>query len=249
MTEPWSRLDFPPSIPAWGLCQGRHGLPTLTTPCPGRKQVTCPTYVSLCSFEFNGSPWWILHKASHHRPVYLYFELLFPWIFFFKAVDTLFFFAVKICSLKEHKGRTHCAFFQKCLELPAYRQNKPFESCLHLQLSLKDISRLERMFYFSRYLKIAYPNKRKMWLLQVTSSYPMMNMFLIKAWAQNWVSREPLWGLIALPRHPPLWVLMLTADTRGHCVYSAVRKVISEAWQLLVLKLLWGKQKPFCSVP
>ena len=132
---------------------------------------------------------------------------------------------------------------------PSLWQNKPFESRLHLQLSLKDISRLERMFYFSRHLKIAYPNKRKMWLLQVTSSYPVMNMFLIKAWAQNWVSREPLWGLIALPRHPPLWVLMLTADTRGHCVYSAVRKVISEAWQLLVLKLLWGKQKPFCSVP
>lgn len=88
MTEPWSRLDLPLSIPAWGLCQGRHGLPTLATSCPGRKQVTCPTYVSLCSFEFDGSLWWILHKASHHRPVCLCFELLFPWIFF-KAVDTL----------------------------------------------------------------------------------------------------------------------------------------------------------------
>ena len=107
----------------------------------------------------------------------------------------------------------------------------------------------KEFFFFRRYLKTAYPNKRKTWLLQVTSSYPVMNMFLIKAWAQNWVSREPLWGLIALPRHPPSWVLMLTADTRGHCVYSAVRKVISEAWQLLVLKLLWGKQKPFCCVP
>lgn len=107
----------------------------------------------------------------------------------------------------------------------------------------------KNVFFFPRYLKTTYPNKRKVWLLQVTSSYPMMNMFLIKAWAQNWVSQEPLWGLIALPRHPPSWVLMLTADTRGHCVYSAVRKVISKAWQLLVLKLLWGKQKPFCSVP
>lgn len=35
----------------------------------------------------------------------------------------------------------------------------------------------------------------------------------------------------------------------GHFVDLAVRKVISEAWQLLELKLLCGKQKPFCSVP
>lgn len=103
--------------------------------------------------------------------------------------------------------------------------------------------------FFSRYLKTIYPNKRKMWLFQVTSSYPKMNMFLIKAWAQNWVWWEPLWYLITLLRHPPPLVLMLTLDTQGHCVYSEVRKVISEAWQLLVLKLLCGKQKPFCSVP
>lgn len=103
--------------------------------------------------------------------------------------------------------------------------------------------------FFSRYLKTLYPDKRKMWSFQVTSSYLTMNMILMKAWAQNWVSCKSLWCLLFLLRYLPSLVLMQTLDTRGHLVSSEAEKVISEAWQLLVLKLLCGKQKPFCSVP